>query len=342
MDEDVYTRYCTNSRADLKNDCLSVLRTGVFYCTAGIEPMVMGDRVLRVGIFLQADDTSETLDELLRCLYEKGIPGSVYRLGRNWEELDGGELVFNFRSLTHFVVLPRSESFRSRWLVFITAFALGGGRSLSFFCREAHEKPGYLNAAESFHSAEKLAKYLADESEVWHKSFIIEEAREALVALGIGINEENFAQRVAMGDEESVENFLKVGFSPDTCNSQGVPIICLAVRNGHRQVVDLLLSRKVDVNVLSEDRGNSPLMEAANRGDSYCARRFLEAGADPNLISKGGQTALMMAVGESQKEIVMALMEFKASLDFVDSLGMTAKKYAEIFQNHEILSLLSS
>lgn len=299
-----------------------------------------GEMVVRVGIFMQADETEDCCQGLLQGLADLGIKGSLYRLGRNWETLDGGEIVFNFHSITHFLLVPQEQSFHSRWPGFVGGFALGANRNLVFLLRNRIELPPYLSGGESFNSVDEILDFYANESVIWGRSNVIEQARECLISLGVGINEENFALRVAMGDEESVENFLRIGFSPDTCNAQGVPLVCLAVRNGHRQVVELLLARNVNVNVLSEDRGNSPLMEAANRGDIHSARRFLENGADPNLVSKSGQTALMMAVGEGHRDIVATLLEFNASPDFTDSLGMTARKYARIFQNQEILELL--
>jgi ankyrin repeat protein len=139
-----------------------------------------------------------------------------------------------------------------------------------------------------------------------------------------------------------VGNFLRIGYSPDTANAQGVPIVCVATRNGHKKIVELLLERGADVNVLSQDRGNSPLMEAAVRGDDLSVRRFLEAGANPNLVSKSGQTALMLAIGEGHKEIVRVLIEYRADLAIKDSLGMTARKYAEIFRHEEIVAQLEA
>lgn len=298
--------------------------------------------MLRVGVFLQADDDTVDCNDLLVRFRDAGIEASAYRIGRNWEELDGDELVFNFQSLTHFVIIPRAESFVSRWLPLLVGFASGGDKFGCFLVREDFAIPHYLVRLPRFKTIGPILEYIEYEAELWQRSTAIERAREALTSIGIGINEENFAARVAMGDEEAVENFLKVGYSPDTCNALGIPLICLAVRNGHRNITQILLDREVNVNVLSQDRGNSPLMEAAVRGDQHSTRLFLESGADPDLISKSGQTALMMAVGEGHKEIVAILREFNAGTGFVDNLGMTAKKYAEIFQHKEILELLNS
>jgi hypothetical protein len=297
---------------------------------------------MRIGIFFQADDT-DFANQVVDTLKQHELPGIAYKLGRTWEQLDGEEISFNFSSISHYVIIPTQSSFHSRWLPFIAGFGLGGVKTVCLVLKDpALPIPNYLKNAEMFSEMPLLVDFMRSEADIWDKTYQIEKAREALIALGLGINEENFAQRVGAGDEISVSNFLRIGYSPDTANAQGVPIICVATRNGHKKIVDLLLQRGADVNVLSLDRGNSPLMEAAVRGDDQSVRRFLEVGANPNLVSKSGQTALMLAIGEGHKEIVKVLLEYKADLSIKDSLGMTARKYADIFRHEEITALLEA
>ena len=297
---------------------------------------------MRIGIFFQADD-SGFATEVLETLKKHELPGIAYKLGRTWEQLDGEEISFNFSSISHYVIVPDQASLRSRWLPFIAGFGLGGVKTVCLVLQDhAMALPNYLKNTEVFTDLGRLVEFMHEEADIWDKSYQIERAREALISLGLGINEENFAQRVAAGDEVSVGNFLRIGYSPDTANSQGVPIICVATRNGHKKIVELLLERGADVNVLSQDRGNSPLMEAAVRGDDVSVRRFLESGANPNLISKSGQTALMLAIGEGHTDIVKVLLEYKADPDIKDSLGMTARMYASIFRHEDIVSQLEA
>jgi hypothetical protein len=297
---------------------------------------------MRIGIFFQADDNGYA-GHVLETLKRHGMPGVAYKLGRTWEQLDGEEISFNFSSISHYIIVPCPGSLHSRWLPFVAGFGLGGAKTVCLMLEDpAMRMPNYLGNADVFTDADALAEFMRGEAEIWDKTFQIERAREALIALGLGINEENFAQRVATGDEISVGNFLRIGYSPDTANAQGVPIVCVATRNGHKKIVELLLERGADVNVLSLDRGNSPLMEAAVRGDDLSVRRFLEAGANPNLVSKSGQTALMLAIGEGHKEIVRVLLEYRADLGIKDSLGMTARKYAEIFRHEEIVAQIEA
>lgn len=296
---------------------------------------------MRTGIFFQAND-GDFGDDVLREVRRNELWGSAYKLGPGWEALDGEEVTFNFTSISHFVIIPHQQSLSARWLPFVAGFGMGGSKTVCLLLREPIDLPNYLRAAHVFHDVGRLISFLKDEANIWDRTYQIEVAREALIALGLGISEENLAERVEIGDEESVDNFLKIGYSADSKNSKGVPLVCIAARNGHRKILEMLVDRGADVNVLSQDRGNSPLMEVAVRGDESGVRKLLQHGADPNLVSKSGQTALMLAIGEGHKGIAKALMDSGADQNKVDSLGMTARKYAQIFRHEEILEILNA
>jgi len=296
---------------------------------------------MRVGIFYQAND-SEFASTILKKFSRQGLIGTAYKMGGSWEQIDGQEMSFIFSNISHFIIIPCEQSFTSRWLPFIAGFGIGGDKTVCLFLRQPGMIiPSYLSVARIFTETDKLELFVKDEANIWDKTKQIERAREALITLGLGINEENLAQRVTMGDIESVINFIHIGYSPDCVNNQGVPLICLATRNGHREIIKLLLEKGGDINLISLDRGNSPLMEAAVKGDDISVRLFLEAGANPDLVSKSGQTALMLAIGEGHDNVVSLLMEYHADIEIKDNLGMTAKKYAEIFRNERIMALLN-
>lgn len=157
---------------------------------------------------------------------------------------------------------------------------------------------------------------------------------------GIGLSEENLALCVQEGKADFVRRFLTLGYSPDTVNSKGIPLLILAIRSKHREVAYLLMEAGSNVNKISADRGSSALMEATVQGDREMVEELLDRGADLNLRSKNGQTALMLAIGEGKSEIAQLLIHRGADLSPVDALGMTAKKYAELFKQGETLALI--
>jgi len=120
-----------------------------------------------------------------------------------------------------------------------------------------------------------------------------------------------------------------------------VPLLCLAARGKHRAVAELLLGRGARIDLQSEDRGYSPLMDAAQAGSADLVGLFLESGASPDLVSKDGQTALVVAVGRNDAEVARLLVSGGADPDLADKLGLTARKYAALFKNPAILSLFA-
>jgi hypothetical protein len=82
-------------------------------------------------------------------------------------------------------------------------------------------------------------------------------------------------------------------------------------------------------------------MDAAVAGELPLVDALLDAGAEVNLQSKNGQTALMLAVGEGQAESVRELLDRGAEIRIKDNLGMTAMKYAELFKYPAIIKMLT-
>lgn len=86
-----------------------------------------------------------------------------------------------------------------------------------------------------------------------------------------------------------------------------------AARAGHGDTVKALLSSlKADVNGRDE-RGNTPLIEAARFGHDDVAQALLVARADVKVKNDEGQTALMLAVAGGHDEIVRLLKQAGAA-----------------------------
>jgi ankyrin repeat protein len=69
---------------------------------------------------------------------------------------------------------------------------------------------------------------------------------------------------------------------------------------------------------------------------------LIEAGADVNIKSKSGQTALTVAAGASEVKMTEALLKAGADPDITDSLGASARKYATLFRNSSIIDLFKT
>jgi ankyrin repeat protein len=101
----------------------------------------------------------------------------------------------------------------------------------------------------------------------------------------------------------------------------------IAASNGTEEIVDLLLSKGADVNILSS--AGSPLHRAVNGGNTNVIRKLLKEGADINaLITPRGWTSLHMAAVSGRYEAAMVLVENGIGLNKTDKNGATALHYA--------------
>lgn len=128
-----------------------------------------------------------------------------------------------------------------------------------------------------------------------------------------------------------------------TVNSQDqkkrTPLI-LAASNGHLEIVEFLVSKGAEVNLKDSD-SQTPLMYASKRSFNEVATFLLLNGAEVNVQSKKkGMTALMLAAGWDNVELVRMLLEHGADPTLTDIFGKTAKVFAEEMGNTVVVDLL--
>ena len=101
------------------------------------------------------------------------------------------------------------------------------------------------------------------------------------------------------GDEKKPEQrrrFRRSPFGQLVGNQGGMTALLLASRQGNREAVDALVAAGSDVNVVSGGDHTSPLLIATINGHFDLAKSLLDQGADPNLASEAGATALYGAI----------------------------------------------
>jgi len=59
----------------------------------------------------------------------------------------------------------------------------------------------------------------------------------------------------------------------------------------------------------------TPLIAQVQLGEYENAKRLLQAGADPNAVTEGGERALLIAAKEGREDLVELLLGFKAEVD---------------------------
>ena len=96
------------------------------------------------------------------------------------------------------------------------------------------------------------------------------------------------------------------------------------------------------MNLTAEDRGTTALIDSVMAQNLDIMDDLIKAGTDLNVKDKNGQTALIVAAGASREKMVEILLKAGSDPDIPDSLGVSARKYANLFRNEIILSLFNT
>jgi hypothetical protein len=289
---------------------------------------------------LASPEDGDFLYSILVTLDKAGIDAYGLKIHGSWEALERDKVVARVEKASHFLALATATSLDASWFSFATGYGYSRDANFALFRLDPSRSfPRYLSGLPVFDGLDELAAYYRTEKVDWLVREERRAARGSLLEMGISVHNESLAQCVSEGDTRAVDLFIKAGFHPDTRDKHGVPLLCLAARGKHRAVVEILLNSGADIDLQSEDRGYSPLMDAAQTGSADLVRLFLEKGAKPDLAGKDGQTALVVSVGRNDVDAVKLLLSGGASPDLSDKLGLTARKYAALFENPAMLSL---
>jgi len=236
-----------------------------------------------------------------------------------------------------------------QWFDFLAGFAFGSRISLLVYGQEAI--PGISKEFAAFFTFlgtdASLQTYLEFENEVLKKQNAarnIIKAQQSLLKMGIPTTVESLAQCVIDNRVKEISLFLDAGFSVNSRNNAGIPLLNIAARTrtGNPDVIRYLIAAGADVNLLAEDRGTTALIDSVMAQNIDIMDDLIKAGTDLNVKDKNGQTALIVAAGASREKMVEVLLKAGSDPDIPDSLGVSARKYANLFRNEVILSLLET
>ncbi len=299
---------------------------------------------MKVLIVYPADQKS-VYHELKNLLGKLDIKVFPYEAAKTAEGGTAGVDLSLCRKLlqsTHTILVLAGNINEAQWFTFVAGFSLGRKEtSLVYIQNKNVVIPEYLKSFLWMSSLEMIEKHFDRESHRYHYQKEIQEAKMRLVEEGIPVSTRGFFEVVGKGDREGAKNFLRAGFSPDVKNEKGVSLLAEAVRNGHEEIMNMLIDYGADVNETSADNGNTPLLDAATKGSEDMLSTLIAAGADLNVQSKNGQTALILSVGQGSYSMTEKLLKAGADPTISDKLGMTARKYAELFKHNAIIEALS-
>ena len=130
--------------------------------------------------------------------------------------------------------------------------------------------------------------------------------KHAAAVLGHG-----FWKAAASGDVRVLEQCLKLGQpidQPRPAAKSRMSALALATYNGRQEAMAFLIGARADVNAAEGEGGFTPLHFCAHDGDRpEAARLLLEAGADPTLLKKNGESAHDLAKRTGRKAVEAVL-----------------------------------
>lgn len=291
---------------------------------------------------LHSCENTEIAHSLGKIITDTSSSVTYIDSGKIWKKDTCSNPLVSLNHASHLIYICSSDPSDFQSFLFFAGYALGKDiRLIVIETEHAFSFPENIRHLGIFLELETFEDFLTSEISRYREEDTKNQARAVLLERGISCFDENFILIVSSGDTEAVSLFLAAGFSPSLIDSRGTPLLSLAVRAQFPPVVSLLLNAGADVNRLSQDRGYSPLMDAVQKGDVAIAQILLDHGADGNLKSKDGQTALIIAAGRGDLSISELLVSHGSDPSIKDSLGMSAISYASLFKNEKLLSLFN-
>jgi hypothetical protein len=191
-------------------------------------------------------------------------------------------------------------------------------------------------------NAGELSGYIGGEMPGLLAREIQDRARYEILSQGIPVSEESMTDCVVGGNCAVVPLFLEAGFSPNIQDRFGVPLMNLAARMGNRNMVKILLKAGARLDQQTGDRQSTALLDAVAGSHHGILKDLLAAGANVNLKSRDGQSALVIAVGLNDETSAEMLLRAGADADDPDSLGASARKYATLFNKPAMTALFNA
>lgn len=146
--------------------------------------------------------------------------------------------------------------------------------------------------------------------------------------------------------QETATMLLENGANPNQCNPKGATVLSLLVATGEPELVSLALKMGADVEGTGTN-GESALITAVHYRKVQCLNILLDHGANPNVTSKGGNTAIMWAASRingigSQKSLaaVKSLIAKGADPSLCNDRGYTPLMNAALIRETATVQIL--
>ncbi|KAK3864886.1 hypothetical protein Pcinc_029469 [Petrolisthes cinctipes] len=155
---------------------------------------------------------------------------------------------------------------------------------------------------------------------------VVAKEQEAESQMSIEELNRSLRKAICYHDAEKVRSLLKLGADPNTkCND--LPGLIRAAKDGSLYVVQALVNAGADVDIRTE-QGNSALHLAAKEGHSEVVLQLVESGAFVDAINRSGVTPLQIALAHGHMEVIQRLIRLDADMFMQNKVGESAHEVA--------------
>ena len=153
-------------------------------------------------------------------------------------------------------------------------------------------------------------------------------ARQQLAEEGIPFCSQALSHFAEAGHVATIQQLLDAGMDVNTADG-GATALMVAVAYQKPDVVRYLINHGADVNINTYH--GTALSVAARNGNVDIARILLQNGANPNAVVMDGYTPLLIAALYNRSEVIKALVEFGAKIEYTHPMtsytALTAAAY---------------
>jgi ankyrin repeat protein len=144
---------------------------------------------------------------------------------------------------------------------------------------------------------------------------------------------------VSFGYGNILSTLIKLQGSSNLGKVNNKPLLNVAVENGHKDIVQLLVDNDTDLTKTCPE-GRTPLHEAVLWGHFDLVRIFLDANLHANKKDYKGNTALQLAAKMGHFDVVKLLVERGAMVNTTDDIGQTPLHKTAYMANRNIVEYL--
>ena len=166
-------------------------------------------------------------------------------------------------------------------------------------------------------------------------------ARKKLAGQNIGVSPKSLFKAIEMGDVQNTFLLLEAGIDINVRIDKRTPLMA-AIESDKQKVVDHLLTQWVPDVTMKQNNGRTALMAAIENSNKGLIVRLLSHGADIDVPLNDGMTPLVRAVLNGNHELVNILLKSGADPNLKNIKNETAFSIAEDRNDEKILRLLEN